>query len=1045
MLAKFIKSLLFSFASRPIIVGSLILSTLVSVPESSYAYFVTPTHQWIINKAIEYLRKKGQKYNDGYLLQAADWFNSNELSLLTGCDYADHGDCECHWVLGGNVVQTNQCDQLHHYLSVDYVRTCACISVPVFGPLCEISEVAAYPGGFAAPYYSNVLFDQALKFWPGGEVPSLSELPRRDAGQVIVVNPITGNWDVTDLGDTWVGGMPVCDYYVKYLNYGDWLPGACPKWPDWASIGNNNEDLYSRYKVPKESSDVAMRYLGWTIHLISDLTVPEHRDNEASDAHDVYEHDVDGYVELGAFDHLPVLSPEEDYKYVVCAGVFDPHKQFRFPVTPDFYPGLSVEEVASEAAQITFETEHGAHGLNLIPTDGACLHEDADGITGCNILFWDIAQLEVYLDTAIKGSAAVLEKYADKLLCKTPVLYTPVVSQYQIDLTWAIDWPSNEDGTEIWMRESDDTVWTLIGMVEQNERSYSVTDVLPRKTYCFKVFAFNSIGKSAASNEVCATTNQVPPYPPSNLTATAVTCTRNDLTWEDNSDNENGFRVYALVDVAGGWPVWGVIATVGPNTKTYSVSPNATPYCCFYIVTAFNSIGESTASNEVDFVPIDGLSAPTNLTATATASNRIDLNWQDNSGDEKGFQIWWVRPYNYAALINTQIDTVDSDVTAYPVTGLNPGEKYCYRVTAFRPDCISDYSDVACATTYQTIPRAPTNLVAEGVSGTEILLTWMDNSGNEEGFGIQQALSSSGPFSTIGTVERNVRSYLVSGLTPSETYFYRIYAYNSAGESEPSDKVYANTSGGMDAPTNLIAEGVSESEILLTWMDRSTEEDGFEIEEKGLDGDIPTWTKVATVGAGVTSCPIMVSSGCYASCYRVLAFKSVGHSGPSNEACIVTPPCTAIRHLPDVYIPQITIPVVIEVTPTVMTWQYSVVDNPPQGWTVSNIDNGGIWDELYLRVKWTFLDNASRTLRYEATPPIDAAGMQTFSGKVIFNEYMNPISFTSPGDSEIRSKIGSECATWEQVIERYNSYVNGEVTWSDVIGCYNQYTNTNAL
>jgi hypothetical protein len=74
-------------------------------------------------------------------------------------------------------------------------------------------------------------------------------------------------------------------------------------------------------------------------------------------------------------------------------------------------------------------------------------------------------------------------------------------------------------------------------------------------------------------------------------------------------------------------------------------------------------------------------------------------------------------------------------------------------------------------------------------------------------------------------------------------------------------------------------------QISLTWVDNSTNEDGFQIERKtGTNG---TFTQVATVGANTTS---YVDSGAIIGtlyCYRVRAYDAEGYSEYSNEACSV--------------------------------------------------------------------------------------------------------------------------------------------------------------
>src|SRR5207244_18155 len=88
-------------------------------------------------------------------------------------------------------------------------------------------------------------------------------------------------------------------------------------------------------------------------------------------------------------------------------------------------------------------------------------------------------------------------------------------------------------------------------------------------------------------------------------------------------------------------------------------------------------------------------------------------------------------------------------------------------------------------------PAAPSNLSASALSSSQINLTWQDNSGNETGFRIERAGSSSGPWSQIATVGAGVKSYANAGLSGGTTYYYRVRAYNSRGSSS-----YSNTAVG---------------------------------------------------------------------------------------------------------------------------------------------------------------------------------------------------------------------------------------------------------
>jgi hypothetical protein len=89
--------------------------------------------------------------------------------------------------------------------------------------------------------------------------------------------------------------------------------------------------------------------------------------------------------------------------------------------------------------------------------------------------------------------------------------------------------------------------------------------------------------------------------------------------------------------------------------------------------------------------------APTNLTATAVSSTRIDLAWTDNSSNEDGFKI--ERCAGAGCTDFTPVQTVPRDFPRYPDSGLSAGTSYSYRVRASNDEGNSPYSNIASATT----------------------------------------------------------------------------------------------------------------------------------------------------------------------------------------------------------------------------------------------------------------------------------------------------------------------------------------------------------
>ena len=185
------------------------------------------------------------------------------------------------------------------------------------------------------------------------------------------------------------------------------------------------------------------------------------------------------------------------------------------------------------------------------------------------------------------------------------------------------------------------------------------------------------------------------------------------------------------------------------------------------------------------------------------------------------------------------------------------------------------------------IPTSPTNLTAITVSSSQINLNWTDNSNDETGFIIEEKVESGGTWTVKDSVASNVVEYQSIGLSSNTKYYYRVTAYNIAGESSASNEIYATTLGVIPtAPTNLTAAVASSSQIDLSWTDNSNNESYFRIERKTDQSD---FTELITVNSNVVaySDNNLVDGTNYT--YKICAINTTGSSGYSNEASGITP------------------------------------------------------------------------------------------------------------------------------------------------------------
>ena len=344
-----------------------------------------------------------------------------------------------------------------------------------------------------------------------------------------------------------------------------------------------------------------------------------------------------------------------------------------------------------------------------------------------------------------------------------------------VDLTWG-DPSETEDGYEIY-RDG-----VKVHTTGENEKSWRDTGVSPKTTYYYKVRAIGPCNDSAYTAEIEVYTD-APPNAPSNLEAEAAGTDKVDLSWNDNSDDEQGFKIEEKVGAGS----FSQIDTVGPNETSYQrtgLSPG-TNYT--YRVRAYNAAGNSDYSNEAEVTTQSNISKPTNPAATPVSDTEIEITFQDNSSEEDDHRL--ERKPDGGSY--SEIKTLEPNRTYYKDTGLTKGQKYWYRVRAKQGANYSDYSDEVSATTISE-PSGPSNLAAGAESDEKIRLTW-NGVDNETGYKIEKSENEGSSWEEIAVIGADIEEFLVTGLSPNTRYDFRIRAYNAAGNSSYSNTAYTTT------------------------------------------------------------------------------------------------------------------------------------------------------------------------------------------------------------------------------------------------------------
>jgi len=377
------------------------------------------------------------------------------------------------------------------------------------------------------------------------------------------------------------------------------------------------------------------------------------------------------------------------------------------------------------------------------------------------------------------------------------------------------------------------------------------------------------------------------PAAPTLLSATATFPTQVLLTWTDNSDNEDLFRVERSADGTSGWVEIGTAGVNDPSFTDDTAQPNTTYY---YRVRSYNSfqtgsysdytnVANATTSpnptgsgdgllgvyyNDLDFtgstvtridprvnfdwgdgVPAPGIGADTFSvvwTGVIRAGRSEDYTFYATADD--GVRLW----INGQLVVNAWIDQGPTEYASAPIA-LTQRQTYPVRMEMYENGggAVAKLGWSSAHTAKATIPKAalysgaapaaPSDLVASPASGTQINLSWSDNSNVETGFRIERKQGAEGAFEQVALVAPDATSFIDSALLADTTYYYRVQATNFTDDSSFSNEANATTPVPPHTPSNAHPTTVTTNSIAFGWQDNSDNEDKFSIFRKaGTNG-----------------------------------------------------------------------------------------------------------------------------------------------------------------------------------------------------------------
>ncbi len=164
------------------------------------------------------------------------------------------------------------------------------------------------------------------------------------------------------------------------------------------------------------------------------------------------------------------------------------------------------------------------------------------------------------------------------------------ISSSEILLTWQMNATNNHTGFKIERYATNPNDFTLIGEVAAEKRSFKDTGLTPNRTYVYHICAIYEDGDSKWSDEASATTPDVVPTDPTNLTGTLMANDEIRLSWQDSSNNEIGFKIERSESDN---THFSLIYTTDANAIEHTDPSRLPGTVYFYRVCATNGIGDS--------------------------------------------------------------------------------------------------------------------------------------------------------------------------------------------------------------------------------------------------------------------------------------------------------------------------------------------------------------------------------------------------------------------------------------------------------------------
>ncbi len=419
----------------------------------------------------------------------------------------------------------------------------------------------------------------------------------------------------------------------------------------------------------------------------------------------------------------------------------------------------------------------------------------------------------------------------------------PPVSNLKLDIISPsinkLRWEDNANGEDGYVieRKIDGNNYVDYAILSENSTQFVDSAVVPEETNYYRVSGVYGDSRSDGVVVSMVSTFQAP----SELILAQQSISSVKLSWQDNSEGEDGFYIDRKIG-DGDWKT--KYATVDGNVTEFTDRALTPKEYYHYNVYAYSGQTTTDKANKNITLNFDG---PGNLDVEQVNLSQLDITWQDQSEGEEGFRLFRQDSDGQWQLITTTTNSYFSDTD--PEYGQN-----WYKVYAYCQDVKSDSVEIM----FDNRIEKPINLVAEVIDNSTIQLSWNNQCEFDHRLSVERRLTGM-TFEPIALLDYGTTEYKDDEVDSTEIYEYAVRAYVEPYYSDYSNVVSVQTlpplpfemvevpAGNFTYGSSDIIETISYDYVIMKY--EVTNQQYAEYLQEALENEMITVTSNAVTGS----------------------------------------------------------------------------------------------------------------------------------------------------------------------------------------------------